>query len=247
VSQNYVASLRLLDDEGRVLAQCDVQPGYGFQPSSGWTAGQWTDDRLALPLPPVVPEANAYPLVVQLYPVADTPVLTMRLGELVWQESNLAFEPNRPSFELPERITPTDARFGDVAALRGYQLSSAGDTFSLTLYWEALAAGEKSYVRFVHLTDPVNGQIVERADGSPVQSDEFPRHGSYPTNQWVAGEIVADPVTLNLEGVPAGSYRLLVGLYSAEDATRRLPVFTDTGDRLSTGAFPLPDPLLIGE
>lgn len=242
LAPNYVASLRLLDNEGHLLAQCDVQPGYGFQPSSGWLAGQWVQDRLALSLPSQLPATSPYPLVAHLYLPGGDSVLTRRLGELVWEGETLHFLPTRPTFAVPEGITRASARFGDAAALRGYELEVEDDTLSLTLYWEALAAGEEAYVRFVHLLDPASGQIVERADGSStVQRDGTPQQESYPTSQWTPGEIIADSLSFSLEGVPAGSYQLAVGFYPPEDPANRLAVSAEEATSLTTGSFLLPD------
>jgi hypothetical protein len=235
----------LLDNGGQLLAQCDVQPGYGFQPSSGWPAGQSVRDRLVLALPSEFPEAAPYPLVVRLYLPEAENVLTRRLGELVWNEGTLAFVADRPSFSLPTQITPAATRFGDLSLLRGYRLNGDTDTLSLTLYWEALAAGEEDYVRFVHLIDPPTGRIVERADGSTVQIDGIPRQESYPTSQWSAGEIITDPVTFSLAGVPAGSYQLAVGFYPPQAPAERLPVREEEGPPLSTGYFLLPEPVVV--
>ena len=245
LSANYVTSLRLLDREGRLLAQCDVQPGYGFQPSSGWPVGHPVYDRLVLSLPGKLPDAAPYPLVTRLYLPGGENLLTRRLGELQWKEGALAFVPARPSFTLPQQMTPTTARFGEVAALRGYQLDVRANTLSLTLYWEALAAGENAYVRFVHLIDPATGQIIERADGSTVQRDGIPRQDSYPTSQWTAGEIITDPVSLSLAGVPAGNYRLSVGFYPSQDPANRLPVSEVEGAALTPGSFLFPETVAV--
>ncbi|MCZ7673210.1 MAG: hypothetical protein M5U34_41900 [Chloroflexi bacterium] len=82
LTQNYNVSLRLTDAQGQWLRQMDVQPGFGFLPSSGWQPGEWTPDWLALSLPTLSPTAGPYPLMVQLYEVAapETAVLTRRLG-----------------------------------------------------------------------------------------------------------------------------------------------------------------------
>src|SRR5690606_34259964 len=48
-------SWRLQDPTGGTLAQLDAQPGYGYQPSTGWASGQWTTDWLALALPDSAP------------------------------------------------------------------------------------------------------------------------------------------------------------------------------------------------
>jgi hypothetical protein len=224
LAANLTASLRLHDTLGRLLAQCDLQPGYGFQPSVAWPAGTWTSDLLALPLPDQLPDASPYLLAVHLYDGAGQTVLTQRLGELSWHAGTLQFTATAPNFELPPDLLLAEAQFGDVAVLRGYRLSDPPpESIAVTLYWEALGSQRDNLVRFVQLLD-ASGQIVARPDGSTVQIDSLPQANSYPTSQWAAGEIVADTVLLSLAGVPPGAYELAVGFYPPADPNARLPV-----------------------
>lgn len=224
LAANLVASLRLHDTFGRLLAQCDLQPGYGFQPSVAWPAAAWTDDLLALPLPPQLPDAAPYILAVHLYDGQGQTRLTHRLGELDWVENTLQFAATAPQRALPPDLLPAAAQFGEVAALRGYNLSyPAPDSVAVTFYWEALGASRASVVRFVQLLDGT-GQIVVRDDGSTIQVDSLPQANSYPTSQWAPAEIVSDTLLLSLAGVPPGAYELAVGFYPPTAANARLPV-----------------------
>jgi len=54
-----------------------------------------------------------------------------------------------------------------------------------------------------------------------------PRQWTYPTNWWEGGEVVSDEIALPLENVPAGVYRISVGIYDP-DTMERLPA--QTGD-----------------
>jgi hypothetical protein len=89
---------------------------------------------------------------------------------------------------------------------------------ALTLYWQSLAPVDADYVVFVHLVD-AGGEIVAQGDGPPLD-------GVYPTSYWRPGEVLADGHLL--AAGPAGSYRLLVGLYTLPqdqgDPGSRLPV-----------------------
>ncbi|MDT8306791.1 MAG: hypothetical protein RRC07_12715, partial [Anaerolineae bacterium] len=237
LAANLVASLRLHDAFGRLLAQCDLQPGYGFQPSITWPAAAWTDDRLALPLPAQLPDAAPYTLAVQLYDGLGETRLVHRLGELDWTATTLQVSPITAQVTLPPDLLPTAAQFGNVAALRGYRLTyPEPESVAVTFYWEALGTSRASVVRFVQLLDTA-GQIVTRGDGSTVQVDSLPQANSYPTSQWAASEIVADTLLLSLAGVPPGAYELAVGFYPPGDANARLPV------TLPGGATP-PDRIL---
>jgi hypothetical protein len=238
LGHNYNLSLRLTDAEGRWLRQLDTQPGFGFLPSSGWLAGQWNDDWLSIALPELDPMAGPYPLLVQLYDVgeAETAVLVRRLGQLVWEEGGLVFQPHAPSFALPEGVSDggETAVFGETIALAAYALEQEADHLTLTLHWQALTDGTADFVRFVHLIDPAVG-------GPPLaQADSYPANNTYPTSQWTAGEIVTDRIRLDLTAAPPGQYALALGFY-------RL-LGDGTGERITAVGpddDPLPDNLLI--
>jgi hypothetical protein len=73
---------------------------------------------------------------------------------------------------------------------------------------------DESFKFFLHLYDVESGALV-------AQVDVVPRGWAYPTTSWEAGEVVSDDLHLPLNEVPAGTYRLVVGVYDP-----------DTGDRL---------------
>jgi hypothetical protein len=105
-----------------------------------------------------------------------------------------------------------------------YQLTEqAGERWlNVWLQWEAVAPSGLDYKVFIHLLD-ANGMIVAQHDGVPV--------GSYaPTRIWTAGTVIDDRyyVTLPLL-LPAGEYRLSVGLYDPLSGNR-LPLASGTGD-----------------
>jgi hypothetical protein len=244
LSENLAVSLRLLDDQGNWLAQLDTQPGYGFQPSSGWPAGQWIDDWLNLPLPEELRPGDAdqsLALVASLYdPGSLAPVLTRRLGVLTWQGEALHFQERaREATTLPDDLVPVPAVFGEAVRLHGYRLSREGPLLNVTLYWEALVPLEADYWHFVHLT-PAGGEEVV------VQHDSMPQQNSYPTSQWTAGEIVADGLRLDLGQAPPGSYWLSVGLYEHLGGTLpRLAVVDDGGQALPGGRLVLPETITV--
>ena len=71
------------------------------------------------------------------------------------------------------------------------------------------------YKFFVHLYDVESGALV-------AQADVVPRGWTYPNTWWEAEEVVSDKVVLSLEGVPAGTYSLAVGVYDPETGERLL-------------------------
>ena len=233
LSPDYNVGLRLTDANGQFLRLMDAQTGYGFLPSSLWPAGEWVNDWLAVELPP---EEHKFPyiLLAALYDAREpnTTLLLRRLGELVPGADGLIFRPTEPVFTAPEGIEPVTAVFGDVIQLEGYERERSGDQLDVTLYWRALADGRDDYMRFVHLVDTAVGPQPA------LQDDNRPQNGTYPTSQWVAGEIVADKVTFDLSGLSAGEYRVGVGFYPVGGGA--LTAVDENGAVVADGRFWLP-------
>jgi hypothetical protein len=166
-------------------------------------------------------------------------------AEVPLQPARLAGEPLGPviaRFTIAPPTWPTlDEAIGASAtweagspnaeiALRGYVVApphpQPGETLSITLFWETSRPVEQDYMVFVHLLDE-SGQII-------AQNDSLPRGGAYPTPWWQPGQVVEDthsiPVPENLAG---GTYRLVVGLYEAENGERL--GLTDGNDSYTLG------------
>jgi hypothetical protein len=77
----------------------------------------------------------------------------------------------------------------------------------LTLLWQSLQQMDVDHKFFVHLFDAESGSLV-------AQEDVMPQNWAYPTTWWEAGEVVADRITLSLEGLSPGVYRLGFGVYN---------------------------------
>jgi hypothetical protein len=108
---------------------------------------------------------------------------------------------------------PLAAAWGGEIELLGYDLAQEAGSLALSLYWRCLAPPAADYTVFVHLLDEA-GQTL-------VQADSQPRGGAYPTSVWDAGEVVADAHRLALPpDLPAGDYRLRLGLYRLETGVR---------------------------
>ncbi len=247
LSQNYNVALRLTDANGNFSRLVDRQPGYGFQPSSSWPAGQRVNDWHTIPLPPAT-EGHQFPfaLVAQLYDVADreTAVLTRRLGELTRSEDGIIFQPTELLMIMPEGFEPETATsassvqavFGNIIQLAGYSITKTEDELQLDLVWHALENGTQEYIRFVHLIDP-----TQEGAAPLVQNDTMPRNGSYPTSQWTAGEFIQEQVVLPISDLSDGEYQLAVGFYQiVGDAFVRLDVVDGSGDVGGNGRYILP-------
>jgi len=238
VGANYGVSLRLFDASGQIRVSLDTQPGYGFLPTSLWRPGEMVVDRYTLALPEDLPAGDGNHLEVLLYPVPTlAPIGQARLGDFALPLT-ASFEARRPPriYTLPALQQPVGVDFGGQVQLAGYDLEHAVGVLRLTLWWQALQAPQADYTVFVHLFDPTTEAVV-------VQSDAQPRGGTFPTFWWVAGEVVSDTVTLPLESVPEGTYRLAVGLYDA--TLTRLPASAAGGQRLAADRAILPESVEI--
>jgi mannosyltransferase len=128
--------------------------------------------------------------------------------------------PPHARFDLASFITqPAGADFGHQVRLLGMRQISNTE---LVLIWQVLTSLETDYTLSVHVLD-AGGETLVNADHLP------PR----PTREWRPGQIVPDRVTLALPpGLPAGDYRIAVGLYDAGDpALSRLLLGDGSADR----------------
>ncbi len=235
LSHNYNVSLRLLDAEGMLLSQFDTQPGFGFLPSSGWPISEWVNDWLTL-IPPDWPADRApYALTVQLYEI-DTGqiVLVRRLGDL---DQSLTFRPQTHEIGLSENLAGETAVFTQnstpIIQLNGWQKQP--DELALT--WQSLAATATNYTRFLHVTDPVTGEMLAQVDGYAMGS-------SYPTSQWLPGEIIIDTIRLDWSSLPDDA-TIWVGWYeNLGDAFPRLTAVTSDGPPYPDNRVPLKQPTI---
>jgi len=101
---------------------------------------------------------------------------------------------------------------GEVAPgirLLGYDLprreANPGDELSVALYWQALEDVDRDYLLAVQLTDDKGEVRTERFD-SPV-------YGTYPTTEWVEGEVLKDWHDVALPAdIPQGSYQVSLAI-----------------------------------
>ncbi len=114
---------------------------------------------------------------------------------------------------------PTEANFGDVVSLIGFDMgtAAANDSLPLTLFWQVNNTPPADYTPFVHLEDAWGKRWS--------QVETF----AYPAEQWQPGEIIIQHIDVPIPpGTPPGDYRLRVGLFEAEQGTR-LPLLDANG------------------
>ncbi|NTU62104.1 MAG: YfhO family protein [Chloroflexi bacterium] len=204
---NYGISLRLHDASGKVWTSLDMQPGYGFQPTSAWQPGT-LNDAYTLDLPADLPRNQVYALDVILYRIVSqqevgrTTIDGLRLEPHDWR----SIEPPARNFTAPVMPHLLDAVFGDQIQLLGYDLKREGDVLKIDLAWKALRNIDRNYKVFAHVFDPATKAIT-------AQWDAMPRDNAYPTSRWIENEVVTETLTIPLTNVPPGDYRIAVGLY----------------------------------
>jgi hypothetical protein len=128
----------------------------------------------------------------------------------------------------------TAVQFGDRIRLVGFDGNAAarGQPLTLRFYWGASATPADNYSLFIHLV-PLSG------DGPLAQADGAPASDVRPTLTWNdPGEtLISQPFALNIPpDLPAGEYRLKIGLYNYETGAR-LPV--QEGDAAAGDAYEL--------
>ncbi len=195
---------QFLDEAGAVVYRVDAPPvpGYG---TAQWRRGDaWRGVEL-LPIPPHL--AGRYTLAVGL---PGEPGII--LGQI-----NVVAPPH--VLTPPPTAHAQTAAFGNLVTLTGYDLpgeARPGQTVTLQLVWRVESETAEPYKTFVHLLD-AEGKMV-------AGSDAVPGAWQRPSPSWIAGEYITDPHPLQLPAdLPAGQYRLEVGLYDSA-TQKRLPL-----------------------
>jgi hypothetical protein len=147
--------------------------------------------------------------------VGRTTIDGLRLDPHDWR----SIEPPARNFTAPTMPHVLDAIFGDQIRLLGYDLKREGDVLEIDLAWKALRDITSNYKVFAHVFDPATETIA-------AQWDAMPRDNAYPTSRWITGEVVTETLSIPLTAVPAGDYRVALGLY---ELAGRLSISGTTG------------------
>ncbi len=193
-----------------------------------WRPGEIIHEKTAVPIPVDMPggvyELWLRPLTADDEPLGDA----LRAGQL----EVIALD---RQFALPPNVLALrDDHFGEQMTLKGANIPAgsltAGETISLTLYWQVVQKPDHLISAFVHVLDD-NGQLV-------AQSDQWP--GGLPAHLWAARQVIADVHMLTLPAdAPPGPYQLAIGLYYPANGLR-VPAFDANGRAYPNNQITLP-------
>ena len=129
----------------------------------------------------------------------------------------------------------TGLTLGNSLSLPGYNVRpaslEAGDTVSITLWWETKTRMETDYTAFIHILGP-DGQML-------AQGDRLLRSGNRPTSRWRVGEVLRDEFQLVIPpAAQPGEYVVTAGVYYWKTG-ERLPVSDAEGLRVSDDTITL--------
>jgi hypothetical protein len=219
---DYTLQLSLVSDKERFILASDLPLGRRAHLPTSWEEGEVVRSPHRLRVPAAVPSGSyaveGTALDRQGFPVAR-PIALGKFDVL----------PTERLFSIPDGIERrVDANLEHRIALLGYGLGraqagwvSAGESLSITLYWQALREMDISYKASVQLVGV--GGVLTQVDAVPVA-------WTRPTTGWMAGEMLVDEYVLSIPAdARGGTYQLIAGMYN-EGTLQRLAVLGPSGE-----------------
>ncbi len=252
---------------GFVLAQPELYTGTALPVGLGWDVSREASDRWPVALQAVAPNGeivgstlfdlpgpSGVDALFQPYQVFIPPSVTAEQATIYFVAGQKRYELGdvriipqhsvaRDGIDIPDTATYNGSQFGEFVTLAAVDVPmaqgiQAGETLPIRLYWQASGTLPERYKVFVHVV----GEAYNEATNNTVwgQQDQEPQGGAAPTNSWRAGDTIIDEYRIPIsEEAPAGTYRVVVGLYLPFGGGR-LPAISDAG-------FPLGDSVEIME
>jgi 4-amino-4-deoxy-L-arabinose transferase-like glycosyltransferase len=222
-TRDWSLFVHLVTPDGVIIGQRDVYPAGGRLATSDLTAGTAWANPIAVHVPGAAYAPMPLSIALGWYHLHTGERMRLPDGSAALTLGTVALEPRAGTFPNPIAID-----FDRQIRLVGYTLSDlspqAGDTVTLTLFWQAQRAIARDYVVFAHILDPAT--LTRWA-----ASNAMPAGWARPTTTWTPGETIEDPHMLTLAAdTPPGIYELEIGLYEAQDGRfDRLRIVTPDG------------------
>ncbi len=208
ITEDLLARWRLLDQGGQIAYE-DIHPIVDGLPLSAWSDGAMGVTTTWLRIPTDI-EPGEYVLALDMADEAGQPH-----GNVAQLPVTITERPR--SFEMPTPTLILSTPFQQASiTLLGADTAQDGDQLYVTLYWLAEDMIDADYTYFVH--------VLDAAGSVAAQVDAVPLNYGYPTSWWAPNEVIANPLTLDLGTLPAGTYVVRTGFYDPA-----------TGERLSVG------------
>lgn len=245
MNDEYEVLLRLVDDNRRAYGNGDGRPTDWVYPTTFWRPGLETIPArqvINLESPALAP--GRYWLAVSVFDPIANRLLPLTAGASDSPDTFFIGPLKAPLPPPPagtvQLLTSQPVQFGETIQLAGTDVPNTvgtpGGTLELDLLWRPLATPEVDYTVFVHLLDAAGNQVAGH--------DAQPLAGRYPTTIWTAGETILDRHTLPLPDLPAGRYRLAIGLYY-QPTGERLPIYLPDKGQLPEGRLILEPEITI--
>jgi Dolichyl-phosphate-mannose-protein mannosyltransferase len=220
--------IHLLSREGPLVAQRDTYPGLGKFPASSWQPGDAFSDRYRIVLDSYTFSPDAADVTLGAYiPGSGRLPVTNAQG----QEAGTAITLTQVTITPLDGAYPnsTHVNFGGKMTLVGYALSDrsvrAGQTLTLTLYWQIPQPAQYDYSVFAH--------VLGKDDQKWAANDGFPYTSPKRTRRWTAGQVYTDTRALRLApDTPPGLYPIEFGLYGGP-GDNRLPILAADGHQIN--------------
>jgi 4-amino-4-deoxy-L-arabinose transferase-like glycosyltransferase len=216
-TQDEYLFARLVDAQGQVWGQYDGRlTDDAFLGTSAWQEATSHLCRATVSLLPGIPPGQ-YWLALGLYQLEDLTRLTitasdeqrwiteLRLGPI--RVTSASVPPSRADLAIPYSI---DQTLDPHVQLLGYDLANAtvksGEEAQVTLFWQCLQKLDQHYQVGLRLVR--TGSVITTFQFSPAGT-------SYPTEQWLAGDMLRFAQRIRIPSdVASGTYDLYLNLYS---------------------------------
>ena len=221
-ARDYSIFVHLTDENDILQAQRDSFPDKGNRPTSQWPLHALIVDPHLITVPQTAPAPARLRLDVGVYDYASGARLPVGDADY-WTLGYLSLQPPPGDGVFPNSLF---VNFDEQIALVGFEFDrrsmQPGETLTLTLWWEALAAPPVDYKVFTHLVLP--------PEATWAQMDSDPQRGAAKTSTWQPGQQIEDTYELTLPAnAPAGVYFVEIGLYDPDTNDRLTVNFSDKG------------------